>query len=319
MKELDLWIFIYNKLNKYLRVKLLIVADSSNSSPGRAGFKMAVSEDVETYGTIGGGIMEYNILSEINGLLAEDNSENIIRKLIHSKTKDGVQSGLICGGTQTLIVYSLDKNYRDTIKNIIDHLELQTKGILTITKNKIFYRAGIENKEQIKLEHISDEEWKYEENLGFSDTVYIIGGGHVGLAVAKIMSTLDFFVVTFDQRDDVITMKKNIYSNQKIKTNYNEVSKYITESNRSYVVIVTPNHDGDKEALKSIINMNLRYIGLMGSEKKSKSIFRQLEEEGIDSELFKKIHTPIGLEIYAESPEEIAISIAAEIIKIKNS
>lgn len=319
MKELDLWIFIYNKLNKYLRVKLLIVADSSNSSPGRAGFKMAVSEDVETYGTIGGGIMEYNILSEIKGLLSDDNSENIIRKLVHSKTKDGVQSGLICGGSQTLIVYSLDMNYRDTIKNIIDHLELQTKGILTITNNKIFYRAGIENEEQIKLEHISDDEWKYEENLGFSDTVYIIGGGHVGLAVARIMSTLDFFVVTFDQRDDVITMKKNIYSNQKIKTNYNEVSKYITESARSYAVIVTPNHDGDKEALKSIINMNLRYIGLMGSEKKYKSIFRQLEEEGINPELFKKVHTPVGLEIYAESPEEIAISIAAEIIKIKNS
>jgi len=132
------------------------------------------------------------------------------------------------------------------------------------------------------------------------------------------MSTLDFFVVTFDQRDDIITMRENTFSNKKIITNYSVVNKFIRESKKSYVVIVTPNHDGDKEALKSIIGMNLKYIGLMGSSKKSNSIFNHLESEGVDSSLFKKVYTPVGLEIEAESPEEIAVSIAAEIIKIKN-
>ncbi|MCW8849318.1 MAG: XdhC family protein, partial [Melioribacteraceae bacterium] len=122
MKELELWIFVYNKINKNIKTNLLIVADSSLSSPGKSGFKMAVSEDVETYGSIGGGIMEYDILNEIRGTLAQPEPVNFIRKLHHSKTKDGNSSGLICGGTQTLIVFTLTLQHRDVIKDIIDSL-----------------------------------------------------------------------------------------------------------------------------------------------------------------------------------------------------
>ncbi|MCP5062828.1 MAG: XdhC/CoxF family protein, partial [Ignavibacteriae bacterium] len=150
------------------------------------------------------------------------------------------------------------------------------------------------------------------------NTVYVIGGGHVGLAVSRVMSTLDFFVVTFDEREDIPTMTNNTFANKKIVTNYSDVDKHIRESKKSYAVIVTPNHDGDKEVLKSIIGLKIKYIGMMGSSKKSQSIFKHLEDESINPELFNKVRTPVGLEIEAESPEEIAISIAAEIIKIKN-
>lgn len=318
MKEVDLWIFIYNKLNRNIKVNLLIVADSSLSSPGKSGFKMAISEDVETYGTIGGGIMEFDILNEIRGTLNLAEPVNFIRKLHHSKTKDGHSSGLICGGTQTLIVQTLTIEYRDLVKNIIDNLEEQINGILRLNPFGLDYTARKENEKDINLFYEDEQNWQYEENIGLLNTVYIIGGGHVGLAVSRVMATLDFYVVTFDQRDDIITMKQNTFANKKIITKYEDVNKFIRESKKSYAVIVTPNHDGDKEALKSIIGLNLKYIGLMGSDKKSKSIFTHLESEGINRELFKKVNTPVGLEIDAESPEEIAISIAAEIIKIKN-
>lgn len=318
MKEVDLWIFIYNKLNRNKKVNLLVVADSSLSSPGKTGFKMAVSEDVESYGSIGGGIMEFDILRELSGTLAQPEPVSFIRKLHHSKTKEGHSSGLICGGTQTLIVKTLTIEDRDEIKTMIDNLEEQTNGILSLNQDGLNYFPRRENDQDIVLEHFDDENWKYEENIGLLNTVYIIGGGHVGLAVAHAMSTLDFYVVTFDQRDDIITMKNNTFSNKKIITPYNEVHRFIRESKKSYAVIVTPNHDGDKEALKSIIDLKLRYIGLMGSEKKSKSIFSHLENEGVNLELFNKVYTPVGLDIEAESPEEIAISIAAEIIKVKN-
>ncbi|MFZ1290425.1 MAG: XdhC family protein [Melioribacteraceae bacterium] len=318
MKEVDLWIFIYNKLNRNIKVNLLLVADSSLSSPGKSGFKMAISEDVETYGTIGGGIMEFDILNEIRGTLNQSDPVNFIRKLHHSKTKDGHSSGLICGGTQTLIVQTLTIEDRDLVKNMIDNLEEQKNGILRLNPFGLDYTPQKENEKDINLFYEDEQNWQYEENIGLLNTVYIIGGGHVGLAVSRVMSTLDFYVVTFDQRDDIITMKQNTFSNKKIITKYDEVNKFIRESKKSYAIIVTPNHDGDKEALKSIIGMNLKYIGLMGSEKKSKSIFSHLESEGINSELFKKVYTPVGLEINAESPEEIAISITAEIIKIKN-
>ncbi|MBK8947017.1 MAG: XdhC family protein [Ignavibacteriae bacterium] len=318
MKEVDLWIFIYNKLNRNIKVNLLIVADSSLSSPGKSGFKMAISEDVETYGTIGGGIMEFDILNEIRGTLNLAEPVNFIRKLHHSKTKDGHSSGLICGGTQTLIVQTLTIEYRDLVKNIIDNLEEQINGILRLNPFGLDYTARKENEKDINLFYEDEQNWQYEENIGLLNTVYIIGGGHVGLAVSRVMATLDFYIVTFDQRDDIITMKQNTFANKKIITKYEDVNKFIRESKKSYAVIVTPNHDGDKEALKSIIGLNLKYIGLMGSDKKSKSIFTHLESEGINRELFKKVNTPVGLEINAESPEEIAISIAAEIIKIKN-
>jgi xanthine dehydrogenase accessory factor len=318
MKELDLWIFIYNKINRNIKVNLLIVADSSLSSPGKSGFKMAVSEDVETYGSIGGGIMEFDILNEIRGTLTQPEPVNFIRKLHHSKTKEGHSSGLICGGTQTLIVITISNNYRDIVKNIIDNIEDQINGVMQISNRGLNYIPRKENDKDITLSFVSEDNWNYEENIGLLNTVYIIGGGHVGLAVSRAMSTLDFYVVTFDERSEIMTMKENTFANKKIVTNYSEVYKHIRESNKSYVVIVTPNHDGDKEALKSIISLNLKYIGMMGSSKKSKSIFSQLESEGVNPELFNKISTPVGLEIEAESPEEIAISIAAEIIKIKN-
>jgi len=319
MKELDLWIFIYNKINKNLKTNLLIVADSTLSSPGKTGFKMAVSEDVETYGSIGGGIMEFDILNEIRGTLSHSEPVNFIRKLYHSKTKDGHSSGLICGGTQTLIVITLTIENRDTVKMIIDNLERQVNGVMQINPSGFNFVAKEENEKEITLFFESEDRWQYEENIGLLNTVYVIGGGHVGLAVSRAMSTLDFYVVTFDEREDIMTMKQNTYAHKKIITDYADVNTHIRESNKSYAIIVTPNHAGDKIALKSIIGMKLKYIGLMGSAKKSFSLFNQLEDEGVNPELFKKVFTPVGLEIEAESPEEIAISIAAEVIKIKNS
>ncbi len=319
MKELDIWIFIYNKINKNIKVNLLLVADSSLSSPGKTGFKMAVSEDVETVGSIGGGIMEFNTLNEIRGILTAEEPVNFIRKLVHSKSKEGESSGLICGGTQTLIVITITKEYRDIVKDIIDSIEEQNNGLLIINPFGLTFNKNKENFEQTTLVHESDENWQYEENIGHQNTIYIVGGGHVGLALAQAFANLDFYIVIFDERDDVITMKNNTYANKKIIGAYSEVGKYIRETKMSYIVIVTPNHDGDKVALGSVIKKKVRYIGLMGSAKKSKSVFTILESEGINPELFSKVYTPVGMEIEAESPEEIAISIAAEIIKIKNA
>ena len=78
-------------------------------------------------------------------------------------------------------------------------------------------------------------------------------------------------------------------------------------------------HTGDEATLKSVIDKKVNYIGMMGSKRKIKSIFDALLADGIDGGLIQKVHTPIGIEIEAETPEEIAISIAAEIIKVKNT
>jgi xanthine dehydrogenase accessory factor len=132
------------------------------------------------------------------------------------------------------------------------------------------------------------------------------------------MKSLGFHVIVFDHRQDVYTLEQNKFADEIIICRYEEIGNKIIESDRSYLIIVTPLHAGDKDTLKSVINKNVKYIGMMGSKRKIKTIFDALTEEGIDKELLKKVHTPIGLEIEAETPEEIAISIAAEIIKLKN-
>lgn len=319
MKEIELWKFVYQKLKNNISIILLVVAESSNSSPGRTAFKMALANDGDVIGTIGGGIMEHGLLEEAKRQLTRNEKICYVKKLYHNKNASGDKSGLICGGTQTMIIKSLYPDETESIALILKNFENLEKGLLVINQSGISFLPSKTNKEQILFSFTSENEWRYEENSGFPNTVYVIGGGHVGLAVSRVMSTLDFYVITIDPRKDVFTMLKNTYADKKLNISYSDLINYIVESDRSYVVIVTSEHNSDMIALKSVITKNIKYIGMMGSKVKIKSIFNRLEEQGIDPVLFKKVNTPIGIEIDAESPEEIAVSIAAEIIKIKNT
>jgi len=318
MTELKLWKYISNKISSDYNVVLLIVANASNASPGRTGFKMALASDGTSIGTIGGGIMEFDIVTEVNDSFAKNSNLNFVRKLHHSNLASGDKSGLICGGVQTIVFKSLSKSNFETIDSIVKSLDKMINGLLEITESDFSFTQNKSDTKEISIESDLNSKWIFKENIGTPNTIYIIGGGHVGLAVSRIMSTLDFYIVIFDHRKDVQTMEQNTFANKKVITSYNKISDYIVEGNKSYVVIVTPSHDGDKDALQSVLNMDLKYIGSMGSAKKIKSIFAQLQKDGFSESDLEKIHTPIGLEIEAESPEEIAISIAAEIIEIKN-
>ncbi len=318
MKEIKLWKYISDKILSDKKIVLLIVAHASSASPGRTGFKMAIADDGTSIGTIGGGIMEFDIVSEINNLFLTNKTLNIVRRLHHSKLAKGDKSGLICGGVQTILFKSLSKKNIETVDSIVESLDDRTNGLLTITESSFLFMPNRKSAVEISLETKSNTNWKFEENIGIPNTVYIIGGGHVGLAVSRIMSTLDFYVIVLDHRKDVQTMAENTFVNKKIITSYDKINEHIIEGSKSYVIIVTPNHDSDIVALKSVIKMDLKYIGSMGSKRKIDSIFLHLRGAGISDVLLEKIHTPIGVKIAAESPEEIAISIAAEIINIKN-
>ncbi len=318
MKEIELWKFIEEKLNSDLEVILMVVAESSKSSPGRAGFKMAISGDNKLAGTVGGGIMEHRLLEECKRYFESGKKINLVKKLYHNKTSPGEKSGLICGGTETIILKSLQEKDKTSISKIIKHYDNLESGTLKIDQSGILFNESNTHQSKISFDFRSDNEWSYQETSGQPYTVYVIGGGHVGLAVSKVMSTQDFFIITIDPRKDVFTMVNNTYANKKLFIPYDEVGKHIIEGDRSFAVIVTSEHDTDLAALKSVINKKLKYIGLMGSKAKIKSIFSKVIEQGVDPELLKKVHTPVGIEIEAESPEEIGISVAAEIIKVKN-
>jgi len=317
MNETSFWNFILKTISSERKIVLLVVAESSNSSPGRQGFKMAVTEDAEMIGTIGGGIMEKDLVEYSLDLLF-GNETRLIKKLHHSDKTNFEKSGLICGGYQTIIFNVLDKSHIQIIENILSSINQKQNGKLLVMPSKIEYQQT-EVIQPITFHYNSDEDWQYDENLGLPLIAYIAGGGHVGLAVSRVMKSLGFHVIVFDHRKDVYTLEQNKFADEIIICKYEEIGNRIIESERSFIIIVTPMHAGDKDTLKSVITKNVKYIGMMGSQRKIKSIFEALTKEGFDTEQFKKVHTPIGLEIEAETPEEIAISIAAEVIKVKNS
>ncbi|MCJ7554728.1 MAG: XdhC family protein [Ignavibacteriaceae bacterium] len=319
MKETQLWSFIVNKLVSNIPVIFIVVAETTKSSPGRAGFKIAIAKDGSIFGTIGGGIMESDLINESRSLLNKNESITIARKLHHTNAGEKDKSGLLCGGTQTVIIKSLYKNNLEVVESILNHFQNLETGLLVITPSNFSIKQKNINEEQIIWNFVSDNDWQFEENIGYPDTIYIIGGGHVGLAISKVMSTLDFYIVNIDPREDVFTMKNNTYADKKLHIPYSDIADYIVEGIKSYAVIVTSEHDSDAIVLKTIINKNLKYIGMMGSKSKINRIFSTLSDAGFDTNLFKKIHAPIGMEIEAETPAEIAISIAAEIIKVKNT
>jgi len=245
------------------------------------------------------------------------NETRDIKKLYHTDKTKHEKSGMICGGYQVILFTVIDQSKKDVIEKIISSIKEKQNGELTISPGKIEYKST-HKISPATFTYESDKQWEYKENIGLPLIAYIAGGGHVGLAASRVMKSIGFYVIVFDHREDVFTLEQNEYADEIIITKYEEIGNKIIESEHSYVIIVTPMHAGDKDTLKSVIDKNVKYIGMMGSKKKIKTIFDALREDGVDEKLFERVHTPIGLEIYAESPEEIAVSIAAEVIKVKN-
>lgn len=297
----------------------MTVLNSTGGSPGKAGFKMAVSDKSGLFGTIGGGIMEYDLVEKAKEYLKKKEKVRLFQKLYHNRKAKDNQSGLICAGTETIFICSLNTDDLENINFIINSFNDKKSALLKLSPEGISYIKGKRNEQHVKFEILSEGGWSYEENIGVQNTVYVIGCGHVGLAVSKIMSLLDFYVITFDDRPDVISVKRNNFSHQLIIKNFNEIGNDISEGDYSYVVIVTTAYPSDKTALLHVIDKKVKYIGLMGSAAKIKKIFDEAKSEGITEEKLKFVHAPIGEKINSNTPEEIAISIAAEIIRIKNS
>jgi xanthine dehydrogenase accessory factor len=145
-------------------------------------------------------------------------------------------------------------------------------------------------------------------------TIYIMGAGHVGQALAKIGKTTGFRIVILDDREEFANHNWIPEADEIHLVDFGKIEDKIKINQYSYVVIVTKGHIHDKVVLKTIIKSQAKYIGMIGSNKKVKEIFQRLTDEGIDKELLNQVYAPIGLNIGAQTPSEIAISVLAEIV-----
>ncbi len=147
----------------------------------------------------------------------------------------------------------------------------------------------------------------------------ILGGGHIGLALYKIAIETGFSVVIVDDRPEFVTTERFPKAERLLNCPVDdpEVAELVDED--TYIVIVTHEHKQDKLAVKSLIGLEYKYLGMIGSKGKVEQILKELKNEGIPKDKLNEIYSPIGLDIKAETPVEIAVSIIAEIIYIKNT
>jgi xanthine dehydrogenase accessory factor len=155
------------------------------------------------------------------------------------------------------------------------------------------------------------------EPLALTPTLFIFGGGHISLAIAKIAGMLGFKIAVLDDRAEFANRERFPEAELVLAGDLEKAFSNLPIDRLSYIVIVTRSHKDDQKVLEQAIKTPARYIGMIGSKTKVKAIFKNLQEKGIEPKLLDNVHTPIGLEIYAETPEEIAVSILAEIIKIR--
>lgn len=298
---------------------LLYVLESKGSSPGRQGFFMTVNAKGEMEGSIGGGIMEHKFVELAKERLREQGSKaQELKKQIHDKNAATNQSGMICSGEQTILLYPAQQKDADTIKNIISSLEQNKNGALILSPAGIQFENTIPAK-NFEYAFQSEDNWLYKEKTGYKNKLFIIGGGHCALAFSKLMSEMDFYITLYEERQGLHTVLQNEFAHEiNIIDDYTALSNLIPSGPGQYVVIMTFGYRSDDIALRALLNKQFNYLGVLGSKTKMEKLFTEYRNAGISEECLQRIHTPIGLEINSQTPEEIAVSIAAEIIKIKN-
>lgn len=310
---MEIWKNILTKLNENQRVILLLVVSHHGSSPGKQGFKMMVAQDEFLFGSIGGGRTEFNLVEQAKILAQEGLETPFFKNQIH-RDNETDSSGMICAGEQLVLFYPMEKKHIPVIQTIIK----EDKGVLTITKDCFELAKAATLDKDMSFKQTDTGSWEYRENVNRKSYVYLIGGGHVGLATARLLNTLDFEVSMFDQRENLNTFEANSFSATKKIIDYNEIDKHIPQTDNTYIVILTHAFETDSLIFSKLLDKNYKYIGLLGSKAKINAIFKNLEKKGCDKTLLQQADAPIGLPINSKTPAEIAVSIAAKIIKIKN-
>ncbi len=330
---IDLFSEILKALEGGENVVLCTILASSGSSPRGAGAKMAVFADGRTLGTIGGGAVE-RIAAE-KALQMHKTGASFCEGfcLAPNQVND---IGMICGGTVMVYFAFFDHNSARDVSFVRAVLELLKGGqdawlISRMEHGMVTAMGTYDEAHGLRFAELDEQEIRpwltssavyrkgepsyYAEPICQAGRVYVFGGGHVGKALVPVLANVGFRVTVFDNRPDFAEPENYPQAEQVIYGDFYHIDEKVTLGPRDYVCIMTPGHQADREVLLQAMRTDACYIGCIGSRHKIASTNRYLMENGIAETALARIHAPIGLTIYAETPEEIAISIAAELIR----
>ena len=312
---MDIWSFIIKELEKDNRVMLITVIAVKGSSPGKKGFKMAISSGGQILGSIGGGVMEYKMVELAREKITYASQKAFLKWQIHDPNAGEDASGLICAGSQLHAFTPLSPSGLQRLQALTSGIEQGMSMFLKLSSKglELIQERGSESADI--LEGLF---WQYTEQLQLTQTLYIFGGGHISLPLSQIARLIGLRAVVLDDRKGLNTMEQNSFAHAKKTIDYPEAAKHISHPAASFVCIMTVGHGSDQLILEQMLRLPLKYLGMIGSKKKIQKIFSNLELKGFTAEDLSAVDAPMGIPINDELPEEIAVSIAAGIIKTKN-
>ena len=328
------------------------VVRTKGSTPQKAGAMLLVREDGSGLGTLGGGCVEGDIWFAAKEILRRNGGPEFKDYFLNEDI--AARDGLVCGGTMYFYLEPLREdneflsigneivNAYDggnpvslaTVVNAADKpgggaslgakLLLRMDGSVSGTLGspeldnqalEIAKRvAEIGNTESIAT---ADGTEIFVEGFTTPPTLVMVGGGHVGKATADLAHFLGYRVLVVDDRPEFSNPERFPYAEETIVTPYDQWANNLSINVNTFLVVATRGHRFDDMALESALTTRARYIGLLGSRRKTLMIYQRLIQQGVASERIKEVYAPVGLNIGGLTPEELAVSIMSEIIMVR--
>ena len=220
--------------------------------------------------------------------------------------RDGASEGSVGGGALEKVCLERVINIFDTKKGYTEHFNLgegKPDGLGMICGGEA----------TISFTYISD----YNSVKKSKERALIFGGGHVGKEVVSVLEHVGFSVWVLDNRPEFASPERHPKAEKCIICDYSDIARDVTITDNDYIVILTHGHLNDREVLLQACKTNAAYVGCIGSKHKVITTFDYLRQNGVSEEKIKEIHAPIGFDLLSDTPEEISISIAAEIIRCR--
>ena len=327
---------------------LATVVRTKGSTPQKAGAMLLVRDDGSGLGTLGGGCVEGDIWFAAQEMLRQEGGPEF--KDYYLNEDIAARDGLVCGGTMYFYLEPL-RRIDDFLPLGDEILEAYDGGepvsLATIVNSprrpellgaKLLLRAdgtvsgtlgspaldepALETARRIadigNTESITAEGAEiFVEGFTTPPTLVMVGGGHVGKATADLAHLLGYRVYVVDDRPEFSNKERFPYAEQVVVAPYHQWAEHLSINVNSFLVVATRGHRFDDMALESALKTRARYIGLLGSRRKTLMIYRRLMEQGVAKERIREVYAPVGLNIGALTPEELAVSIMSEIIMVR--
>ena len=328
---------------------LATVVRTKGSTPQKAGAKLLVRQDGTGVGTLGGGCVEGDIWFAAKEILRLNGGAEF--KDYYLNEDIAARDGLVCGGTMYFYLEPL-RDQKDfitvgneileaydggqpvslaTVVNAVDggpalgsKLLLRSDGTVSGSFGNAEFDAQVIEVSRKVADIGSNESFNLSDGTevfvdGFTTppTLVMVGGGHVGKATADLAYSLGYRVYLVDDRPEFCNEERFPYAEERVIETYDKWTDHLDLNVNSFVVVATRGHRFDDMALESALKTRARYIGVLGSRRKTIMIYRRLLQQGVPLERIKEVYAPIGLNIGAVEPEELAVSIMSEIIMVR--